>query len=97
MGIHGYILMYSIISRRSFDMVSTIRDKLLNAVSFAAPSLACLGIALPVGTCWPYSSLLAAMPGRVDGVSGDRSQCRVAGRVSLLLTFFSFFFLFFRR
>jgi len=32
MGIHGYILMYSIVSRRSFDMVSTIRDKLLNAV-----------------------------------------------------------------
>jgi len=32
MGIHGYILMYSVISRRSFDMVSTIRDKLLNAV-----------------------------------------------------------------
>jgi hypothetical protein len=32
MGIHGYILMYSVVSRRSFDMVSTIRDKLLNAV-----------------------------------------------------------------
>mmetsp|Transcript_46755 Transcript_46755/g.97849 ORF Transcript_46755/g.97849 Transcript_46755/m.97849 type:complete len:326 (-) Transcript_46755:27-1004(-) len=32
MGIHGYILMYSITSRRSFDMVETIRDKLLNAV-----------------------------------------------------------------
>ena len=32
MGIHGYILMYSITSRRSFNMVETIRDKLLNAV-----------------------------------------------------------------
>eukprot|EP00287_Rhodomonas_sp_CCMP768_P004093 CAMPEP_0196728116 /NCGR_PEP_ID=MMETSP1091-20130531/8900_1 /TAXON_ID=302021 /ORGANISM="Rhodomonas sp., Strain CCMP768" /LENGTH=311 /DNA_ID=CAMNT_0042070823 /DNA_START=45 /DNA_END=980 /DNA_ORIENTATION=- len=32
MGIHGYILMYSVVSRRSFDMVTTIRDKLLNAV-----------------------------------------------------------------
>ena len=42
MGIHGYILMYSVVSRRSFDMVSTIRDKLLNAVGtgcLTAPSL----------------------------------------------------------
>ena len=39
MGIHGYILMYSITSRRSFDMVETIRDKLLNAVRHPPPPL----------------------------------------------------------
>lgn len=29
-GIHGYMLVYSIGSRQSFDMVQTIRDKILN-------------------------------------------------------------------
>ncbi|RUP51106.1 small GTPase superfamily [Jimgerdemannia flammicorona] len=29
-GIHGYVLVYSITSRTSFDIVSTIRDKILN-------------------------------------------------------------------
>lgn len=30
LGIHGYVLVYSITSRASFDMVSVIRDKILN-------------------------------------------------------------------
>lgn len=30
-GIHGYMLVYSIASRASFDMITIIRDKILNA------------------------------------------------------------------
>lgn len=30
-GIHGYMLIYSIASRASFDMITIIRDKILNA------------------------------------------------------------------
>jgi Ras family. len=29
-GIHGYIIVYSVTSRQSFDMVRVIRDKILN-------------------------------------------------------------------
>lgn len=29
-GIHGYIIVYSVASRQSFDMVRVIRDKILN-------------------------------------------------------------------
>lgn len=29
-GIHGYMLVYSVGSQQSFDMVSVIRDKILN-------------------------------------------------------------------
>jgi hypothetical protein len=29
-GIHGYMLVYSVASRTSFDMVTIIRDKILN-------------------------------------------------------------------
>lgn len=29
-GIHGYMIVYSVASRQSFDMVSVIRDKILN-------------------------------------------------------------------
>jgi hypothetical protein len=29
-GIHGYMIVYSVASRQSFDMVRIIRDKLLN-------------------------------------------------------------------
>lgn len=29
-GIHGYMLVYSIGSRQSFDMITIIRDKILN-------------------------------------------------------------------
>lgn len=29
-GIHGYIIVYSVTSRQSFEMVKTIRDKILN-------------------------------------------------------------------
>ena len=29
-GIHGYLIVYSVASRQSFDMVRIIRDKLLN-------------------------------------------------------------------
>jgi hypothetical protein len=29
-GIHGYLIVYSVASRASFDMVRIIRDKLLN-------------------------------------------------------------------
>lgn len=29
-GIHGYIIVYSVTSRQSFEMVRTIRDKILN-------------------------------------------------------------------
>lgn len=31
-GIHGYILVYSVTSRSSFELVSVIRDKVLNAL-----------------------------------------------------------------
>lgn len=30
LGVHGYMLVYSIGSKSSFDLVETIRDKLLN-------------------------------------------------------------------
>lgn len=29
-GIHGYMLVYSVASRNSFDMITIIRDKILN-------------------------------------------------------------------
>lgn len=29
-GIHGYVLVYSIASRNSFDMIQTVHDKILN-------------------------------------------------------------------
>lgn len=33
MGIHGYVLVYSIANRQSFELVQTIYDKLLEATS----------------------------------------------------------------
>lgn len=37
-GIHGYMLVYSVASLQSFEMVQVIRDKLLNhLVSLASP------------------------------------------------------------
>lgn len=33
-GIHGYLLVYSIASRSSFEVLPTIRDKILNILSF---------------------------------------------------------------
>ncbi|GMM36718.1 putative GTPase [Saccharomycopsis crataegensis] len=33
-GIHGFLLVYSIASRSSFEVLSTIRDKILNILSF---------------------------------------------------------------
>lgn len=29
-GIHGYMLVYSVSSKQSFEMIRTVRDKLLN-------------------------------------------------------------------
>ena len=29
-GLHGYLLVYSVASRQSFDMIKIIRDKILN-------------------------------------------------------------------
>lgn len=29
-GLHGYLLVYSVASRQSFDMITIIRDKILN-------------------------------------------------------------------
>lgn len=39
-GIHGYMLVYSVASKQSFEMVRTVRDKLLNhLVSLPLPSI----------------------------------------------------------
>lgn len=39
-GIHGYMLVYSVASLQSFEMVQVIREKLLNhLVSLASPAL----------------------------------------------------------
>ena len=40
-GIHGYIIVYSVTSRQSFEMVRVIRDKILNHLvrSVPVPSL----------------------------------------------------------
>lgn len=40
-GIHGYMLVYSVASRNSFDMVTIIRDKILN-------HLVCIAFQVPV-------------------------------------------------
>lgn len=37
-GIHGYIIVYSVTSRQSFDMVRVIRDKILNHLVSYRPS-----------------------------------------------------------
>lgn len=39
-GIHGYIIVYSVASRQSFDMVRVIRDKILNHLA-SIPSRPC--------------------------------------------------------
>lgn len=38
-GIHGYMLVYSVSSLQSFEMVQVIRDKILNHLVGAPPSL----------------------------------------------------------
>ena len=38
-GIHGYMIVYSVGSRQSFDMVRTIRDKILNHLVSLQPAL----------------------------------------------------------
>eukprot|EP00127_Corallochytrium_limacisporum_P000740 Clim_evm26s25 gene=Clim_evmTU26s25 len=42
-GIHGYILVYSVISRTSFEMVRIIRDKILNATGSATVPMVLVG------------------------------------------------------
>lgn len=34
-GIHGYMLVYSVASRQSFEMIRIIRDKILNHLVFS--------------------------------------------------------------
>ena len=36
-GIHGYLLVYSVTSRQSLEMVKIIRDKILNHTVFLCP------------------------------------------------------------
>ena len=36
-GIHGYMIVYSVASRQSFDMVRVIRDKILNHLVRSCP------------------------------------------------------------
>lgn len=36
-GIHGYVLVYSVASKSSFEMVQVIREKLLNHLVFSVP------------------------------------------------------------
>lgn len=38
-GIHGYMLVYSVASKQSFEMVSIIRDKILNHLVRALPGI----------------------------------------------------------
>ena len=42
-GIHGYVLVYSIASRQSFEMVSILRDKILNLTG--TNSISCVLVA----------------------------------------------------
>lgn len=42
-GIHGYVLVYSIASRQSFEMISLIRDKILNHLGTESVPLVIVG------------------------------------------------------
>ena len=44
-GLHGYILVYSVANRQSFEMISIIRDKILNHL-VRALTLPCLSLSL---------------------------------------------------
>lgn len=65
-GIHGYIIVYSVASKQSFDMVRTLREKILNhLVSFAS-----LHRAVPP----LYSSVLRLIPCHHNGPAADRNS-----------------------
>ena len=40
-GLHGYLLVYSVSSPQSFDMITIIRDKILNHLVLQDPSRRC--------------------------------------------------------
>lgn len=42
-GIHGYVLVYSIASRNSFDMIQTVYDKILNYTGTEHVPCVCVG------------------------------------------------------
>lgn len=43
LGIHGYMLIYSVASRSSFDMIPVLRDKILNATGAETLPMVCIG------------------------------------------------------
>ena len=43
-GIHGYMLVYSVASRQSFEMVRIIRDKILNHLVCFPRGILCLAL-----------------------------------------------------
>lgn len=59
-GIHGYLIVYSVASRQSFDMVRIIRDKLLNhlvwPIPLQSPRVAGLGLTPAARAPNPYPS-----------------------------------------
>jgi hypothetical protein len=46
-GIHGYMIVYSVASKQSFEMARVIRDKILNHLVIMAPDSAVCSICAP--------------------------------------------------
>lgn len=61
-GIHGYMLVYSVSSKQSFEMIRTVRDKLLNHL-VSPPTLHTYSLPLTnTGTNVTFTRALSGFP-----------------------------------